>query len=264
MGPACASHRVGQHESRAPLAGLECGVAKGSRGVETPDDEGEGIDVVGKAAIPWAGLVGAESKMNVGDAPSLPACASRAEDIASFDRLPLPDVDLRKMAIERPPQRGLPGPVLDAYTVTTAPLKTSLDDDPVGRSDHRIPYEDSEIDARVTSRRSAAALQETVVRQDAGRALWRAPEKHDRVEQRECRQRIPEELDPEFAIWTHGLAPCVIPAFSIMSGAAPAARCARESAAIGGRSSSFRRRLQVVDFRAGVQRAVDIVARRPR
>src|SRR5262249_18730579 len=119
--------------------------------------------------------------------------------IASLDRLPLPDVDLRKMAIERPPQRGLLGPVLDADTVTTAPLKTSLDDDPVGRSDHRIPYEGSEIDAWVTSRRS----QETVVRQDAGRAPWRAPEKHDRVEQRECRERIPEELDPGFAIWTH-------------------------------------------------------------
>src|SRR5262249_15184577 len=182
--------------------------------------------------------VGAESKMKVGDAPSLAACAGRAEDIASFDRLPLPDVDLRKMAIERPPQRGLLGPVLDADTVTTAPLKTSLDDDPVGRGDHRIPYEGIEIDAWVTSRRSVAVLQ-TVVRQDAGRALWRTPEKHDRVEQRECRQKIPEELDPGFAIWTHGLAPCDIPAFLIMSGAAPAARCARESAAIGGRSSSF-------------------------
>src|SRR5215510_11823724 len=226
MGPSCASHRVGQHESRAPLAGLGCGVAKGSRGVETPDDEGEGIDVVGKAAIPWAGLVGAESKMNVGDAPSLAAYASRAEDIASFDRLPLPDVDLPKMAIERPPQRGLLGPVLDADTVTTAPLKTGLDDDPVGRSDHRIPYEGSEIDAWVTSKGS-----QTVVRQDAGRALWRAPEKHDRVEQRECRQRISEELDPGIAIWPDGLAPCVIPAFPIMSGAAPTARCARESAA---------------------------------
>src|SRR5215467_3984049 len=190
MGPACASHRVGQHESRTPLAGLECGVAKRSRGVETPDDEGEGIDVVGKAAIPWAGLLGAESKMNVGDAPSIAACASRAEDIASFDRLPLPDVDLRKMAIERPPQRGLLGPVLDADTVTTAPLKTSPDDDPVGRRDHRIPYEGSDIDTWVTSRRS----RETVVRQESGRALWRAPEKHDRVEHRECRQRIPEEL----------------------------------------------------------------------
>src|SRR5215813_6944428 len=163
MGPSCASHRGGQHESRAPLAGLECGVVKGSRGVEAPDDEGEGIDVVGKTAIPWAGLVGAESKMNVGDAPSLAACASRAEDIASFDRLPLPDVDLRKMAIERPPQRGLLGPVLDADTVTTAPLKTSLDDDPVGRGEHRIPYEGIEIDAWVTSRRSVAVL-----RQDAG------------------------------------------------------------------------------------------------
>src|SRR5215468_3686879 len=207
MGPACASHRVGQHESRAPLAGLECGVAKGSRGVETPDDEGEGVDVVFKAAIPWAGLVGAESKMDVGDAPSLAACASRAEDIASFDRLPLPDVDLRKMAIERPPQRGLLGPVLDADTVTTAQPRTSLDDDPVGRSDHRIPYAGSEIDAWVTYRRSEGGGRETVVRQDAGRALWRASEKHDRVEQRECRQRIPEELDPGFAIWTHGLAP---------------------------------------------------------
>jgi hypothetical protein len=140
--------------------------------------------------------------MNVGDAPSLAACASRAEDIASFDRLPLLDVDLRKMAIERPPQRGLLGPVLDADTPTTAPLKTNLDDDPVGRSDHRIPYENIEIDAWVTgNRKSAAAHQETVVIQDVGRALWRAPEKHDRVEQRECRQRIPEELDPGFAIW---------------------------------------------------------------
>jgi hypothetical protein len=201
MGPACASHRVGQHESRAPLAGLECGVAKGARGVETPDDEGEGIDVVGKAALPWAGLVGAESKMNVGDAPSLAAYASRAEDIASFDRLPLLDVDLRKMAIERPPQRGLLGPVLDVDTPTTAPLKTNLDDDPVGRSDHRIPYEGSEIDAWVTYRRLATARRKPVVRQDLRRALWRAPEKHDRVEQRECRQRIPEELDPGFAIW---------------------------------------------------------------
>jgi hypothetical protein len=92
--------------------------------------------------------------------------------------------------------------VLDADTVTTAPLKTSPDDDPVGRSDHRIPYEGSEIDAGVTSRtRIARRPPETVVRQDAGRALWRAPEKHDRVEQRECRQRIPEELDPGFAIW---------------------------------------------------------------
>jgi len=155
--------------------------------------------------------------MNVGDAPSLAAYASRAEDIASFDRLPLPDVDLRKMAIERPPQRGLLGPVLDADTPTTAPLKTSLDDDPVGRSDHRIPYENIEIDTWVTgNRKSAATHQETVVIQDASRALWRAPEKHDRVEQRECRQRIPEELDPGFAIWTHGLAPCVIPAFAIM------------------------------------------------
>src|SRR5215470_16681175 len=180
--------------------------------------------------------------MNVGDAPSLAACASRAEDIASFHRLPLPYVDLRKMAIERPPQRGLLGPVLDADTVTTAPLKTSPDDDPVGRSDHRIPYVGIEIDAWVTSSAAEADLQ-TVVRQDAGRALWRAPEKHDRVEQRECRQRIPEELEPGFAIWTHGLAPCVIPAVPIMSGAAPAARCARESAAIGGRSSSVRRRL---------------------
>lgn len=36
------------------------------------------------------------------------------------------------------------------------PLKTSLDDDPVGRSDHRIPYEGSEIDAWVTYRRSVA------------------------------------------------------------------------------------------------------------
>src|SRR5262249_8828868 len=168
------------------------------------------------------------------------------------------------MAIERPPQGGLLGPVLDADTVTTAPLRTSLDDDPVGRGDHRIPYEGSEIDAWVTNSRQSRRSAETVVRQDVGRALWRAPEKHDRVEQRECRQRIPEELDPGFAIWTHGLAPSVIPAFPIMSGAAPAARCARESAAIGGRSSSFRRRLQVVDFRAGVQRAVDIVARRPR
>src|SRR5262249_17924949 len=78
---------------------------------------------------------------------------------------------------------------------------TSLDDDPVGRSDHRIPYEGSEIDAWVTYRRSAAARRQTVVRQDPGRALWRAPEKHDRVEQRECRQRIPEALDPGFAIW---------------------------------------------------------------
>src|SRR5262249_47329642 len=129
----------------------------------------------------------------------------------------------------------------------------------VGRSDHRTPYEGSEIDAWVTW--AAAAPHKTVVRKDFGRALRRAPEKHDRVEQRECRQRIPEELDPGFAIWTHGLVPCVIPAFPIMSGAAPAARCARESAAIGGPSSSFRRRLQVVDFRAGVQRAVDIVAR---
>src|SRR5262249_18420685 len=140
-----------------------------------------------------------------------------------------------------PPQRGLLGPVLDADTVTTAPLKTSLDDDPVGRSDHRIPYEGSEIDTWVTwaaGAGSAAARHKTVVRQDAGRALWRAPEKHDRVEQRECRQRIPEELDPGFAIWAHGLAPCVIPACSIMSGAAPAARCARESAAIGGLSNA--------------------------
>src|SRR5262249_16489523 len=165
--------------------------------------------------------VGAESKMKVGDAPSLAACASRAEDIASFDRLPLPDVDLRKMAIERPPQGGLLGPVLDADTVTTAPLKTSLDDDPVGRSDHRIPCGGNEIDAWGTSRRSDAH-HKTVVRHDLRRALWRAAEKHDRVEQRECRQRIPEELDPGFAIWTHGLAPCVIPAFPIMSGAAPA------------------------------------------
>src|SRR5262249_52986796 len=119
-----------------------------------------------------------------------------------------------------------------ADTLTTAPLKTSLDDDAVGRSDHRIPYEGSEIDAWVRSKRSAAAAAaRPVVRHDAGRALWRAPEKHDSVEQRECRQRI----------WTHGLAPCAIPAFPIMSGAAPAARCARESAAIGGRSSSFQR-----------------------
>jgi hypothetical protein len=129
--------------------------------------------------------------------------------------------------------------VLDADTVTTAPLITSLDDDPVGRSDHRIPYEGSEIDAWVTYRRLATARRQTVVREDLRRALWRAPEKHDRVEQRECRQRIPEELDPGFAIWTHALVPCVIPAFPIMSGAAPAARCARESAAIGGLSTSF-------------------------
>src|SRR5690242_3975632 len=191
MGPASASHRVGQHESRAPLAGLECGVATGFRGVETPDDEGEGIDVVVKALIPWAGLVGAESKMNVGDAPSLAACASRAEDIASFDRLPLPDVDLRKMAIERPPQGGLLGPVLDADAVTTAPLKTSLDDDPVGRSDHRIPCGGNEINAWVTSRtRIARHPPETVVRQDLRRTLCRAAEKRDGVEQHKCPQGI--------------------------------------------------------------------------
>jgi len=149
--PASTQDRIREHEARLSAVGLEFGVGLGLGGVEAANDERKRIDRgCGRSS---AGLVRAESKVEVGDSGATAGRADLTDDISARDFLAALDVGLVHMAIESPTHRGIIDAMPNVQAITTRPRACRLENvnhRPICRSNYRVTLGGSKVDARMT------------------------------------------------------------------------------------------------------------------